>query len=163
MAETILNMLAQIERKITEDKEIIEIFNNFNPQVKRMEELEFKKLGIIENTFQGKHMNYVLVMANTEYAVDAMITDGGEITFGTLFHDNSVLDTGNIGIDMEEKGKFLYKAFPGETIEKLYKYHLKKMEEPPFGEKEKVKEHLDTIEKWCVILKRTINKLIESR
>jgi len=163
MAETILNMLAQIERKITEDKKIIEIFKKFDREINIIKKLKFKKLGIIENIFQGKHINYVLVMAKREASVDAMITDAGEVTFGTLFHDNSVLDTGNNGIDMEEKGKFLYKAFPGETIEKLYKYHLKKMEEPPFGEKEKVKEHLNTIEKWCIILKRTINKLIKSR
>lgn len=154
----IIEILAQIDRKIA-TKDCTEIFKTFDEKIKELEALGFNKLGIIENSLRGYHLSYVLVMAKNDKAVDSMINNQGEITFGTLFQDDSVLDTGNYTGDQNIKeGKFIYKGYPGENSEKIYEYHLKLMEE---SGKKGVTDHLDNIVIWLDTVKKTIKKMTE--
>ena len=159
MSESIIEIMSLMKRHIIKDLKVEKKFDFFHNEKKILLELGFSKLGIIENSFQGSHINYVLVMASKETGVDAMITSAGEITLGTLFEDNSVLDTGNSGMNMEEKGKFFYRACPGEEVKKIYIKHLKELSSPDFKNKKPVSHHLETIEEWLKTLIKTIEKL----
>jgi len=162
MGDNYMGVIADIQKIIIKNPEAIKEFEVFDEETGILEELNFKKLGIIENISQEEHMSYIMVLANAEKGVDAVITEEGNIVFGTLFSDNSVIDTGNYqGASITGSPEFEYNGYPGEEPEEIYEHHMTSVEKKINTMNIKpVSDHLKNLEDWLKNLKKTAAKFV---
>ncbi len=162
MGDNYMGVIADIQKIIIKNPEAIKEFEVFDEETGILEELNFKKLGIIENISQEEHMSYIMILANPEKGVDAVITEEGNIVFGTLFSDNSIIDTGNYqGASITGSPEFEYNGYPGEELEEIYEHHLASVEERIDARNIKpVSSHLENLEDWLKNLKKTAAKFV---